>query len=56
MTKRKIERLNFTKSEKKDVIRRATLVGCSILLLPMGDIIKFTSCGIKYTILREVEK
>lgn len=40
-----------------DVLENATHIGCSIMLLCMGDTIKFKNkCGIKYTIKREWEK
>ncbi len=44
------------KKSKDDVLNNATKVGCAVMMLPMGDKIKFTWNSIKYTIKREIEK
>ena len=41
---------------KEMTLEKMAKVGASVMLLPMGDKIKFTSHGIKYTIKREREK
>ena len=36
-------------------VEKMAKVGAAIMLLPMGDKLKFNSHGIKYTIKREIE-
>lgn len=41
---------------KESTITNAAMVGSAIILIPMGDTLKFTLKGIKYTFIRQWEE